>query len=135
MTYYGDMMELEDFEQEPGPGEDAEAMEEFREKLYGENTYYKAGDTAACMLNSFNWIDYEGWEDYYAGGELPKQDTLAIVVEAIKKAQADPDIRHFVLDLTGNGGGSSDPLVGIMSLWLNISEMTTENVLEGRITR
>ena len=134
MTYYGDMMGLEDFEQDPGPGEDVEAMEEFREKLYGkDNTYYTVGDTAVCVLNSFGWIDYEGWEAYYAGGELPKQDTFAIVYDAMNQAQADPGIRHFVLDLTGNGGGSCDTLMGIMSLWMNKSEMTTESILEGQM--
>lgn len=40
MTYFGNIMELEDLEPEPGPGEDPEAMEEIRERLYGlDNTY------------------------------------------------------------------------------------------------
>lgn len=134
MTYFGDMMELEDFEQDSGAGEDVEAMEEYRNKLYGEdNTYYAVGDTAVCVLNSFNWIDFEGWKAYYAGGELPGRDTFAIVVDAMNRAQSDPAIRHFVLDLTENGGGSSDALMAIMSLWLNRSELTTQNALGGQM--
>ena len=133
-TFFGDITELKDLEPKSGLEEDAAAMKAFREKLYGrDNTYYTAGDTAVCVLNSFDWIDYEGWKTYFAGGgELPKHDSFAIVVDAMNKAKADPAVRHFVLDLTENRGGSNDVLMGIMGLWLNKSEYTVENAVEGQ---
>ena len=127
-AFFGDITELKDLEPKSGPEEDAAAMKAFQENLYGrDNTYYRAGDTAVCVLDSFDWIDYEGWKTYFAGGgELPKHDSFAIVVDAMNKAKADPTVRHFVLDLTENRGGSNDVLMGIMGLWLNKSEYTVE---------
>ena len=58
LTYYGDMQDLEDLELRSSINEDVDAMEDFREALYGKDgTYFSAGDTAACRLDSFNWID------------------------------------------------------------------------------
>ena len=37
-----------------------------------------------------------------------------------------------MLDLTENRGGSSDVLMGIMGLWLNKSEYTVKNAVEGQ---
>ena len=130
MKYFGDIMLLEDLEVQH-PGEDIMAMSDLRDGLYGEGaSYYSSGTTAVCILDSFD-INYEGWEAYLTGeGELPSDDSFALVVDALNKAQADPDIRNFVLDLTFNGGGSVDVLMGIFSLWLDQSEYTCDNVRE-----
>ena len=133
MKYYEPFTELGNL-WERETNENAQAMAERRNALYGEGaTYYTEGDTAVCILNSFSDVDYEGWRAYFAGeGGLPLNDSFGVVVDAMNKANADPNICKFVLDISSNAGGSNDVLMGILGLWLGESEVTCDNVREGQ---
>ena len=95
-----------------------------RVKVFPDNaTYHKVGDTAICHFDDFHFIDHAAWNAYYAGtGELPtlqnitQPDRPAIFLDALKKAQDDPEVKNFVLDLTLNNGGSLDLVIVLTSL-------------------
>ena len=63
-------------------------------------TYYKRGNTAFLMLESFGPICKEAWDDYYDGGcmgETPgiNEDYLGdlnVVLDALKQAAEDPEV-------------------------------------------
>ena len=99
--------------------------------------YYKEGQTAYCWFNSF-WCDDSGWRKFYKG-EAPRptvedypNDWLIALVDALEKAENDPEVKNFVLDLSTNGGGSTDVVVFITSLLCNKADMYYENVLTGQ---
>ena len=103
-------------------------------------TYHKKGNTAICHFGSFNNINREAWNKFYAGtGPLPtientENDDLVIFLDALKKADEDPEVKNFVIDLTMNGGGSLDVVVAMTSLIYGESLCRCFNVLTGRQT-
>ncbi len=92
----------------------ADHLNEARAKALGEGVnYYKVGNTAYCQFGTF-LCDDSGWRKYYKG-EGPKptidqypNDWLVILVDALEKAQNDPEVKNFILDISANRGGSSD---------------------------
>ncbi|SDB57647.1 Peptidase family S41 [Ruminococcaceae bacterium FB2012] len=91
------------------------AVNEAREKAIGKEKYRKEGNTAFYCFDSF-MASREDWEKYYAGkGERP-QDELGGLLDAMKKADEDPEVKNFIIDLSCNGGGSGDLVVTIMRL-------------------
>ncbi len=99
--------------------------------------YVKVGNTAYCYFNSF-MCDDSGWRKFYKG-EGPKptidqfpNDWLVILVDALEKAQNDPEVKNFILDTSTNGGGSTDVVVFITSLFANRPDLYYENVLTGQ---
>ena len=109
-----------------------------RTEKMGENVkYYKEGSTAYCWFNSF-MCDDSGWRKYYKG-EGPKptvkdypNDWLIALIDALEKAEADPEVKNFVLDISTNGGGSSDVVMFITSILCNKADMYYENTLTGQ---
>ena len=109
-----------------------------RKQKYGEGVnYYKEGNTAFCIFDSF-LCDDSGWRKFYRG-EGPKptladypNDWLVILIDALEKAENDPEVKNFVIDLATNGGGSSDVVLFITSLLCNKADMYYENVLTGQ---
>ena len=116
----------------------ANHLNEARAKALGEDVnYYKVGNTAYCQFGTF-LCDDSGWRKFYKG-EGPKptidqypNDWLVILVDALEKAQNDPEVKNFILDISANGGGSSDIVLFITSLFANKSDLYYENVLTGQ---
>ena len=116
-----------------------------RKVYYGENgkpavTYHKKGNTAICHFDSFNRINREAWNKFYAGtGPLPtlentENDDLVVFLDALKKADEDPEVKNLVIDLTLNPGGSLDVVVAMTSLIYGESLCRCLNVLTGQQT-
>ena len=103
-------------------------------------TYHKKGNTAICHFDSFNRINRQAWNKFYAGtGPLPtlentENDDLVIFLDALKKADEDPEVKNLVIDLTLNGGGSLDVVVAMTSLIYGESLCRCFNVLTGQQT-
>ena len=100
-------------------------------------TYYKKGNTAYCLFNAFD-CDFAAWRKFYKG-EGPKptvenhpNDWLAVLLDALEKAEKDPEVKNFVLDISTNGGGSEDIVMVITSLMCNKAEAYNENSLLGQ---
>ena len=106
--------------------------------LPGELYYRKKGDTAFCLFDQFGPTDYAGWEAYYAGmAPMPTVSTeylgeLAVILDALKRADEDPEVKNLVIDLTCNPGGSLDVVMAMTSLIADKSEFYSENVLTGQ---
>ncbi|MBR6858540.1 MAG: hypothetical protein IKM89_03955 [Bacteroidales bacterium] len=118
---------------------DDQAVESLRPKAYGEGvTYVKKGDTAVCVFDSFNSRNEQAWKDYYAGkGPLPtventEKDDMVIFLDALKKADADPEVKNLIIDITANGGGSADIVMAMTSLIMDKSYISQDNALTGQ---
>ena len=110
-----------------------------RSLVYGDNNYYhKKGDTAILHFDDFHYINYPAWRAYYAGtGPMPTieninaPDQMVIFLDALKRAEEDPEVKNLVIDLTMNRGGSSDLVVAMTSLMYGKSFFREENTLTG----
>ena len=118
---------------------DEQAVATLRPKAYGEGvTYYKKGDTAVCVFDSFNSRNEDAWKAYYAGtGPMPtventKDDDMVIFLDALKKANDDPEVKNLVIDITANGGGSADIVMAMTSLIFGKSYISQDNSLTGQ---
>ena len=92
--------------------------------------YCSKGDTAVFTFDSFisdteSWIDY-----YYNEGELP-QDLISEFYNSIIKANNDPAIKNFMIDLGANGGNSIDIVEYMMGLMNDIKSITVYDSDEG----
>ncbi len=115
------------------------SVSQLRPKSYGEGvTYYKKGNTAVCVFDSFNSRNQEAWDAYYNGtGPMPtventKNDDMVIFLDALKKADADPEVKNFIIDITANGGGSADIVMAMTSLIMDKSYISQDNTLTGQ---
>ena len=107
------------------------------EKMGDGVKYYKEGETAYCWFNSF-LCDDSGWRKFYKG-EGPKptvadypNDWLIALTDALEKAENDPEVKNFVLDISTNGGGSSDVVMFVTSVFCNKADIYYENTLTGQ---
>ncbi len=76
---------------------------DYAEQLSGA-FYVEKGDTAIFSFDQF-MVSAEGWKGYYLeDGEMPS-DVLTSFYQAISRADANPAIKNFVLDLGTNVGG------------------------------
>lgn len=113
-------------------------LDALREEKIGKGVRYtKVGNTAYCQFDSY-MCDDSGWRKYYKG-EGPKptidqypNDWLVILVDALERAQNDPEVKNFILDTSTNGGGSTDVVTFITSIFANKPELYYENVLTGQ---
>ena len=115
------------------------AFTTLRPQAYGEGvTYIKKGDTAVCVFDSFNSRSEEAWNAYYAGtGPFPtventQDDDMVIFLDALKKANEDPEVKNLIIDITANGGGSADVVMVMTSLILGKSYICQDNPLTGQ---
>lgn len=113
-------------------------LQEHRKTLFPDGaTYHKLDDTAICHFDSFSDTDLVAWNNYYSGvGPIPSmescpKDPIVVFLDALTKAQKDPSVKNFVLDLTLNGGGSLDVVVAMTSLMYGQSFARCENTLTG----
>ena len=105
-----------------------------------EGTYYKKGDTAYLLFDAFGETNFDAWEDYYEGGckgDLPAIDKeylgdLSVVLDALKQADEDPEVKNFVVDLSANLGGSLDVVLAMTALMGGQTHFYSENVLTGQ---
>jgi C-terminal processing protease CtpA/Prc len=113
-------------------------LNEARKQKLGDGVkYYKEGSTVYCWFNSF-MCDDSGWRKFYKG-EGPKptvedypNDWLIAFVDALEKAENDPEVKNFVLDISTNGGGSTDVVAFITSIFCNKADIYYENTLTGQ---
>lgn len=67
--------------------------------------YVEQGDTALFSFDSFMSCDLPGWNAYYTGeGERPN-DIVSALYDCVVKADKNPKIKNFVIDVSTNGGG------------------------------
>lgn len=109
---------------------------DLRSAALGDGRFFTQDDTAFYSMNGFV-ADKAPWKEYYAnGGSFDDYDegVLMGLVSAMNKAQADPEIKNFVIDLSTNGGGSADVLMALYSLITGEREcaLTYQNVLVGQ---
>ena len=103
-------------------------------------TYYKDGNTAFLMLNTFGLTNNKAWNEYYEGGctgETPAIEEkysgdLSVVLDALKQASEDPEVKNFVVDLTCNIGGTLDVVLAMTALMGGQSHYYSENILTGQ---
>ena len=92
-------------------------MVNHRKEVYGDDlTYHKKGNTAIWHF------------DFFVG------DALEMFLDALKKANDDPEVKNLVIDLTLNCGGSPDVLVAMTSLMYGESIFRCVNTLTGQQT-
>ena len=118
---------------------DEQAVSVLRPKAYGEGvTYYKKGNTAVCVFDSFNSRNEKAWKAYYEGtGPMPtventEDDDMVIFLDALRKADADPEVKNFIIDISANGGGSADIVMAMTSLIMDKSYISQDNTLTGQ---
>ena len=118
---------------------DQQAVAALRPKAYGEGvTYFKKGDTAVCVFDSFNSRNEKAWKDYYEGkGPKPtventENDDMVIFLDALDKANADPEVKNLIIDITANGGGSADIVMAMTSVIMDKSYISEDNPLTGQ---
>ncbi len=101
----------------------------------GDEFYRKKGKTAICLYDQFAPIDITGWTDYYAGRaglpavNMQNKGDIVVVVDALRRAVADPEVKNLVIDLTCNSGGSLDAVMAITSLIGNQAMFYSDNTL------
>ena len=98
--------------------ETADTYEEFNDSIYAVK-----GDTAVFSFMVFSdesdkWMSY-----YYENGEMP-QDLISEFYNCITKANEDPAIKNFVIDLGANIGGSTGVLEYMMGLINDLDNIT-----------
>ncbi len=103
--------------------------------------YYKEGDTAYLLYPQFGPTNSPAWKAYYDGGckeeDKPKYDEehkgdLGTVLDAMKKANDDPEVKNLIIDLAANRGGSLDIVMAITALTGGQSHFYSENTLTGQ---
>ncbi|MCR5805955.1 MAG: S41 family peptidase [Oscillospiraceae bacterium] len=104
-----------------------------RNEAWGEDKLVISGDTAVYSFDSFMY-DVDGWNEYYNnGGELP-DDAAGGLKRALDTAQADPNVKYFILDISINLGGSGDVVGLISAVMTGRAEMLYTNMLNGQFT-
>ena len=120
-------------------------LETMRKEAYGD-VFYKANSdktTAAIVINSFEDMDEDAWNKYYASQksdadwqELMKsyrKDDFIGFLYGLQQAKAD-GVKNLVIDITVNGGGSCD-IVGADVAILRTNrtvQFCSEDVLENK---
>lgn len=121
---------------------------ELSRRAFGDSTYAKKGDTAVIVLDSFNDIDFTGWKSFLEGnGPRPSGtepisdesspsrgnvDSLAIFLDGLNKAKADPEVKNVIIDVSKNDGGSDDVVIFITSLIANCESERFQNTRTGQ---
>ena len=105
-----------------------------RKFAWGDENYREYDKTAIIRLDTF-MPDEAAWAKYYKGeGEFP-QDCVGIVVSGLRKARENANIKNVILDLSCNGGGSSDVLMIILGLTTGQNQLYGKNILTGQSIR
>ena len=111
-------------------------ISEARTKKGITGTYYKEGDTAYLLYPQFG-LTNPAWKDYYndgCTGTIPGVDAdylgdLSVVLDAMKKANDDTEVKNLIIDLALNPGGSLDIVMAMTALMGGQSHFYCENTL------
>ncbi|MBQ1594786.1 MAG: hypothetical protein II105_03880, partial [Ruminococcus sp.] len=133
-TYLSDMAEV--MARVPSTLDNLMGLMDLRREKLGDGHYFTKGDTAFYSMNGFV-ADKGPWKEYYAkGGSFDDYDETVFMglISSMNKAQNDPEIHNFVIDLSTNGGGSADVLLGLISLITGEREglLKYQSVLQGQ---
>ena len=97
----------------------ADSVEKFNSSVYSTK-----GDTAVFSFDNF-FDDSNGWlYYYYANTEMP-EDIISEFYNCVMKANEDPAIKNFVIDLSTNIGGSLGVVQYMMGLINDLNVITT----------
>ncbi len=102
----------------------SEALNKPNAALQGNDTYTKDGDLAYIHIDGFmgEIALRNEWDKYYKGERdtIPFGDNIGGAVGAIyngvSKASQDKEIKHVVIDLSANTGGSTDEMLFMIAL-------------------
>lgn len=113
----------------------AHERRELSKKAYGKSVYVKQGNTAVIVLDSVDNVDFKKWHEFLndegphpsstepiKDSSLPTNgnvDSVAIFLEGIERAKADPEVKNVVIDVSNNDGGSDDVVLFITSIIAN----------------
>ena len=108
--------------------------------LKGTETYTKVGDIAYIHIDGFmGEIELQNeWNNYYSGkrADIPFDENMGGAVGAISygviEASTDPEIKHLVVDLASNTGGSTDEMLFMVGLLTGSNKFYTYNRVSGR---
>ncbi len=133
-TYMADLTDV--MARVPDGFTNLESLKDQRKTILGEGYYHTKGDTAFYSMTGFV-ADKTPWYEYYKkGGSFDDYDehVLMGLVSSMNKANKDPNIKNFVIDLSSNGGGSADVLMTLYSLITGKRECSLkyQNVLQGQ---
>lgn len=103
-----------------------------RHAIWGSETYREYGSTAIIRLDQFA-MDLAAWNSFYNGeAEMPQDDDFSAVVNGLKKASENPEIKNVIFDISCNGGGSSDMLAAILAMTTGQDKLYGISKLTGR---
>ena len=99
----------------------------------GAPVYEEVGNTAYITFDGFDEAP-EG-TDYYANAPTAEvRDTVGVMLYAYSQIMRDGSpVENVVLDLSNNGGGSSDMAIFVVSAFLGEGSVTVENTMSGAI--
>ncbi len=115
------------------------AKNEQRNQSLGEGTYFTSGNTALCVFDSFS-MNKEAWNAYYAQEEkdldafleTTQDDPLVVLLNALKKAQEDPNITNFVIDMSLNPGGNDGVAAVVESILTGEARSYQKDMISGQ---
>ena len=116
----------------------AKQAQQQRDQIWTDGeTYHEQGDTAVISIDSYFRYDEEGWTAYLAGtGERPDgktvEDTVGTLLAGLERAKANPEIKNVVLDLSANGGGSTDLLATTLGIVLGEAKVPMRDLASGQ---
>ena len=102
-----------------------------REAIWGAEPYREYGSTAIIRLDSF-MPDEAAWEAYSGGDDALPEDALGYLVDGLRRASENPEIKNVIFDLSCNSGGSSDMMMMILGLTTGQDHIYGINRLTGR---
>ncbi len=109
--------------------EDADTAETFAKGI----EYYEKGDTAVFYFDQF-MISGDAWDAYYNGdGELP-EDLLTWFYKCVLRADQNPEIKNFVLDLGTNTGGLTLIAQYMMGIMTDLTATKAANNIVGIVS-
>ena len=116
----------------------AKQAQQQRDQIWTDGAaYHEQGDTAVISIDSYFTYDAEGWTAYLAGtGERPNgtttPDTVGTLLAGLERAKANPEIKNVVLDLSANGGGSTDQLATTLAIVLGEAKLPMRDLASGQ---
>lgn len=105
-----------------------------RRLAWGDDAYREYGNTAIIRLDTF-MPDEAAWESWYKGEGAFPEDCVGTVVTGLRRASENADIKNVLIDLTCNGGGSSDVLMLILGVTTGQNQLYGRNRLTGQEMR
>ena len=105
--------------------------------LNGTETYTKDGDVAYIHIDGFMDEIYlkDEWNKYYSGelDEIPfgngKGGAVGAISYGVREAAKDDEVKHIVVDLSANTGGSTDEMLFMIGLLTGAKNMYVHNTM------